>query len=183
MKKALVAIVLLAAVFLLGSFWGRNALRRQLTTQVDTTVIRHEIVDSGAILRAVLADGYELTRVGLVDSLLNIPPRVVEMHDTVPVLVRYDSVVYIQVPMEKRLFEGRRDSVYYQITTRGYNTELLETRFSYPERVVNTTVYVPRVEYRKGHVGVGGSVGASALYNRNGVHAGLGATVGVTFSF
>lgn len=154
--KALLGLLLFFAIgFHAGSHRNRPTVR--IIERVDTLTVYKEFVDTEAVLAARIPKGYNIYKVGTVDSLSRLaskPPK--EVLVEVPRIVRHDSIIYIQVPMEERVFTGSKDSVDYKIWTHGFNTEVTKVAFHYPQ----TTVTKERTIYKeRSRFGIGASVG------------------------
>jgi hypothetical protein len=92
--------------------------------QTDTLIIR----DTTRILEPVavqsIPTGYELTPVGLVSELQNRVGELVSLADSLeqqePTIIVRDSLVFIQVPMEQKIYEGEN----YKAAVSGYKPTL-----------------------------------------------------------
>lgn len=177
-------LLLFGAGFLLGSRINGRGFKEG--SQSDTCTITRTVIDSAAFLEAKKIQGYELFRVCAIDSLkelANKPARVEyeEVLVETPVIVRRDSIVYIQVPMEERVFSGSKDSVDYRITTLGYNTSVTTVQFSYPRTIITNTNTIVKDAPR---IGFGVAAGPSVLVSPSGkIHGGAGITGGVLIRF
>lgn len=140
MSKSSLYITAFVAVFIAGLCVGGRFFPFQgtFTERVDTCVIERTIVDSAAVLAHYENIGFELVPVCSLDSLKEAAnhPRIVTKEVEKPVIVTRDSIVFIQVPIEERQFTGTKDSVSYNITTTGYNTNIKAVSFTYPEKIV-----------------------------------------------
>lgn len=89
--------------------------------------------------------------------------------------IEQDSVL-VEVPMERRVYE--EDSVYRAVLS-GWHPQLDSLWIFHKEIEITKTVKIPPKKW-----GLGVTAGASVLATPSGqVHAGLGATVGVTYRF
>lgn len=92
--------------------------------QTDTLIIRDttSILEPEAVQS--IPTGYELTPIGLVGELQDRVSELVSLVDSLdqrePTIIVRDSLVFIQVPMEQKIYEGEN----YKAAVSGYNPTL-----------------------------------------------------------
>ena len=182
MKKQIIIVFIFLlsnfGMFILGNYRGSKSIRYVK----DTLVVTREIEDSSLVLFNSIPKGYELVRVGTIDSLKAIAskPKIIEREvvKEVPKIVLRDSVIFIHVPIEERVFTGNKGMVDYTITAIGYNTSISNVSFRYPEKTIN----VERV-VRESPIGFSIGVGPYVGYGIKGFDIGVGIFGGLTYKF
>ena len=137
-KTAILLMLLVALVcFLVGMRTEYKYIEKHTPgPAIDTTSKRDTIYIDKPAPTETIPDGYELTPVGLVDSLqdsLAKKPTLVTLHDT----------TYISIPMSAYRFT---DGTTYDMAVRGYDVSLLYHKSFQETKYITKTVTVP--EYR-----------------------------------
>lgn len=159
--KTFLGVMLLAAVaFFLGARYGRKTARIEPETKIIRDTVSCTIYDTVVFERPVYRVSYVTDTVATYFTTIE--------HDT----------VLVDVPIERKVYA--EDSLYWASVS-GWRCSL-DTLILYPKETVITIHEKVKVPPKKLSFGL--TIGPSALATPSGsVHAGLGATVGLTYRF
>lgn len=111
---------------------------RPINERVDTLIVYDTIREERPVEVQRMPVGYELTPVGLVADLeqkVNTLVGLVDSLDQNPTIIVRDSLVYVQIPIEKKVYEGEQ----YKVGISGYKPNL-----DYIEIYQQTQIVTPK---------------------------------------
>ncbi len=182
MKRFLEIVGILAIIalgWILGTFWPVKCLKPAENGQEvrDTTWLHDTTYVDNPVPVEVTPEGYELVPIGTIDRITG---QILALEDSLekkPKIVKKDSLIYIDMPMERRVYE---DSTYRAVVS-GYKPSLDSLRIYTTSMQIDVTK--PPVPPKRITFGVQVGIGAQYGLVRKQFDIGPYVGVGVQYNF
>jgi len=141
-------LALLALGWILGTFYPIRPLQRLAgwQEQRDTTYLYDTTFVDKPVPVEVTPKGYELVPIGTIDRITG---QILALEDSLekkPKIVKKDSLIYIDVPMERKVYE---DSTYRAVVS-GFHPSLDSLRIYQTTQIITVTKTTPMKRFSFG---------------------------------